>query len=40
MEDRAHELVHVGAFVLVVAIGVDDHIRPQLQRGVQSSLKG
>ena len=38
-EDRRDELRDIRAVVLVVGVGVDDHIRAQLQRRVDASLK-
>ena len=36
----ADELGHVAAVVLVVGVGVDDHVGAQLQGGVQAGLEG
>ena len=39
-EDRGDELADVAAVVLVVGVGVDDHVGVQLQAGVQTGLEG
>jgi hypothetical protein len=39
LQDRLHEAGDVGAVVLVVGVGVDDHVGPQLQAGVEPRLK-
>src|SRR5688572_9063103 len=38
-EDRTDQLDHVGAVVLVVGVGVDDHVGAELQGGVQAGLE-
>ena len=38
-QDRGHELGDVGALVLVVGVGVDDHVGAELQARVQARLK-
>jgi len=38
-EDRSHEPRDVGAVVLVVGVGVDDHVGAELQCGVDTGLK-
>jgi hypothetical protein len=38
-QDRRDELGDVGRVVLVVGVGVYDHVRAELQTGVQSSLE-
>jgi hypothetical protein len=40
LEDRRDELRDVGGRVLIIGVGVDDHIRAELQRRVQPRLKG
>jgi hypothetical protein len=37
--DRRHERDHVGPAVLVVCVRVDDHVRPELERGVEPGLE-
>ncbi len=39
-EDRRHELGDVGALVLVVGVGVDDHVGAELEPGVEAGLEG
>ena len=39
LEDRAHEPGDVRAVVLVVGVGVDDHVGAELQRGVDARLE-
>ncbi len=38
-EDRRHQLGNVGAAVLVVGVGVDDHVGAELQTGVEPGLE-
>ena len=40
VQDRLDELGDVGAAVLVVGVGVDDHVGTQLQRRVDAGLEG
>ncbi len=40
LEDRAHEARDVGPVVLVVGVGVDDHVGAELQAGVEAGLEG
>ncbi len=39
-ENRCHELWDVLALILVIRVGVDDHVRSQLQPGVEPGLEG
>ena len=39
-EDRRHQLRDVLAAVLVVGVGVDDHVGAQLQRRIEAGLEG
>src|SRR5579862_7383611 len=39
-EDRFDQLGHVGALVLVVGVGIDDHVGPQLEPRIQAGLEG
>ena len=39
-EDRRDEARDLGGAVLVVGVGVDDHVGAQLQRGVEAGLEG
>ena len=39
-QDRPHQLRDVGGLVLVVGVGVDDHVGAQLQPGVETGLEG
>ena len=39
-EDRRDQLRDVGGPVLVVGVGVDDHVGAELQRGVEPGLEG
>ena len=39
VEDRAHEPGDVRPVVLVVGVGVDDHVGAELQRGVDAGLE-
>ena len=38
--DRGHQQGHVGAVVLVVGVGVDDHVGAELEPGVEAGLEG
>ena len=38
-DDRRDELGDVGALVLVVGVGVDDHVGAELQAGVEARLE-
>ena len=38
-QDRRHQFRDIGRAVLVVGVGVDDHVRAQLQRCVEARLE-
>jgi len=40
IEDRLHQQRNVGGFVLVVRIGVDNHVRAVSQAGVNAGHEG
>jgi hypothetical protein len=39
-DDRSDQLGNVGAEVLVVGVGVDDHVGAELQAGIEAGLEG